>query len=235
MPKGYTNKELQELYNSFIGMQQGHLTVVRPATIEENKSQPGNAKWWLCKCECGNTTFVKTAYLQGNAGRGDYKVDSCGCYRFIRHFIANSPILTNEDEQWLYSFYKDDWEKFQFIHQTIVRTSGIKTEDWKSVDFYKNFYYNIYNNEQFNKVWKFWKAQEKLEGTFYDMAKPSLDHIIPKSRGGTNDLDNIQFLTVFENLAKRDMTMEEWNGFKQRTNTTSEYFIESIMRKRGED
>lgn len=61
------------------------------------------------------------------------------------------------------------------------------------------------------------------------MAKPSLDHKIPKSKGGTNTLDNLQFLTVFENLSKRDFTQEEWQQFKKNTNTHSEYYIEEIL------
>lgn len=65
--------------------------------------------------------------------------------------------------------------------------------------------------------------------TFYDLAKPSLDHIIPKSQGGSDKKENLQFLTVFENLAKRDMTQEEWNNFKEKTKTSSQYSIEDIM------
>lgn len=48
------------------------------------------------------------------------------------------------------------------------------------------------------------------------------------SKGGSNNIDNLQYLTVFENLAKRDMTMEEWEQFKKDTHTTSDYFYESI-------
>lgn len=62
------------------------------------------------------------------------------------------------------------------------------------------------------------------------MAKPSIDHIIPLSRGGTSKIDNLQILTVFENLAKRDMTMLEWNNFKYSTNTHSNYFIDEILK-----
>ena len=53
----------------------------------------------------------------------------------------------------------------------------------------------------------------------------NLFDIIPKSKGGDNSLDNLQFLTVFENLSKRDMTMKEWNEFKVRTNTQSDLYL----------
>ena len=66
--------------------------------------------------------------------------------------------------------------------------------------------------------------------TFYDWWKPSIDHKIPKSRGGTNNLDNLQFLTFYENHNKLDMTWEEWCSFKQETNTTSELYLEQIMK-----
>ena len=71
-----------------------------------------------------------------------------------------------------------------------------------------------------------WKERNnEKDTTFYDWYKPSLDHIVPKSRGGDNSLDNLQYLTVFENLSKRDMTMIEWEEFKQKTNTKSELFL----------
>ena len=63
------------------------------------------------------------------------------------------------------------------------------------------------------------------------MAKPSIDHKTPVSRGGNNDIQNLQFLTVFENLCKRDMTEQEWLLFKNKTSTKSEYFIENILKE----
>ena len=87
----------------------------------------------------------------------------------------------------------------------------------------------FWSDTQFNKIYSFWKNNENNNNTFFDWSKPSLDHIIPISKGGKNTLDNFQFLTTFENLAKRDMTMEEWNNFKKETNTTSNYFIENIL------
>jgi hypothetical protein len=49
--------------------------------------------------------------------------------------------------------------------------------------------------------------------------------VLYKTNGGLNTIDNVQFLTVFENLAKRDMTMEEWEAFKRQINTNSDFFI----------
>lgn len=91
-------------------------------------------------------------------------------------------------------------------------------------EYYKTTVSYFYNDEQFNNIYNNWKSQEQT-GTYYDFYKPSLDHIIPRSKGGNNKLENLQFLTVFENLAKRDFTQEEWENFKKDTNTKSNLFI----------
>ena len=42
-------------------------------------------------------------------------------------------------------------------------------------------------------IYDFWqvKKDKDKDKTFYDWAKPSLDHIIPKSRGGTSEANNL--------------------------------------------
>ena len=76
-------------------------------------------------------------------------------------------------------------------------------------------YFGIHNHNQVNRI-----QSVNLRKT----------RLIPTSKGGKEELSNYQFLTIFENLVKRDMTMEEWNVFKRETNTKSDYFIESILK-----
>ena len=123
------------------------------------------------------------------------------------------------------------FEKFLFIHRSITRTLNLSNIDLtKYTDYIEYFYFRQIN---YACPYIFHTEIPHLYLRLIiqtDLAKPSIDHIIPKSRGGTNDLNNIQFLTVFENLAKRDMTMQEWEEFKLKTNTHSQYFIEEIIK-----
>lgn len=49
------------------------LTVIRRATKEEWPRGSGRHAKWLCKCECGNLTFVQSSELKNG------KTKSCGC------------------------------------------------------------------------------------------------------------------------------------------------------------
>ena len=201
--------------------------LVKNLVPKELRPTQTHGNYWYCDCDCGvKNVMVPTSYLTGN---GNYTQQSCGCDRKIKAFLSTTKIEISED--FINQF--DDFEKFLFLHKQLTVTSG-KTAGSYSVEEYKEdilyFYYNI----QFNKIYSFWQEQEK-DNTIYDWAKPSLDHIIPKSKGGSNKKENLQFLTVFENLNKRDMTWEEWQEFKKRTNSQSDYYLENIMKNERRD
>ena len=184
-----------------------------------------------CKClNCGNIIQERFSYLSGN---GNYSRESCGCLRKIRHFLASTTILDGnhpEDIDWLRQF-QTDWERFSFLNRSIIATTGIRAADWTNKEEYKSFYEHFWNDKQFNCLYDNWLQKRDIEhSTFYDWWKPSIDHKIPKSRGGTNSIDNLQYLTYYENHNKLDMTWEEWCRFKKETNTTSQLYLEQIMK-----
>lgn len=214
----------EEDYN-LKGKKVGHLTVlgIVPKGMEPSKN---HGRYWYCQCDCGSPIImVPTSYLGGKAGRGDYKQTSCGCMKNIRHFIASAK--WNVSEKWLLQF-RADWKRFSFVYKSLLVASPLK--DTPTAEQREQLVEYFYYQPQFNAVYNFWKTQENKTPTFYDYAKPSVDHIIPKAKGGQNNKENLQFITVFENLAKRDMTWDEWQNFKNQSQTTSQFFIENIMR-----
>lgn len=205
------------------GKKVGKLLVKELVPINERPSQ-NHGNYWYCDCDCGTKNVkVPASYLTGN---GNYTQTSCGCDRKIKAFLAST--RKDIDKDYINTF--DDFEKLLLVHSLISRSSGIPLKQY-SLKEYKELVEYIYYDEQFNAVYKFWLDHKQENNTFYDWAKPSIDHIIPKSKGGSNDKANLQILTVFENLNKRDLTMEEWNEFKKRTNSTSDYYIENILRR----
>lgn len=188
----------------------------------ELRPTKNHGNYWYCDCDCGaQNIMVPTSYLTGN---GNYTQKSCGCDRKIKAFLASSKI--GIDENFIQQF--DDFEKFLFLHKQLTAASGKTAGQYRLKEYKEDILYFYYDN-QFNQLYNFWKTQERSK-TFYDLAKPSLDHIIPKSKNGSNEKENLQFLTVFENLSKRDMTWEEWEDFKIKTNTHSDYFLENILK-----
>lgn len=203
----------------------GKLTVLNLVPTNERPTQ-NHGNYWLCKCDCGNLVKVPTSYLSET---GKYVQKSCGCDRKIKAFKTTSGV--NLEDDYLLKF-NDNFEKYLLIHKALVRTSGNTLKYYnENIDEYKKIIEYFWNDEKFNKLYDFWVNHKKENPTFYDLAKPSLDHIIPKSKGGKNILENFQFLTTFENLMKKDMTQKEWEEFKINTNTTSNYFIENIIKE----
>jgi len=113
---------------------------------------------------------------------------------------------------WLMQF--KDFNKLKLLNDVITNRSG----RWEvSSAWYKSYIERFYDDGQFNRIYERWinSGKEKYK-------KPSLDHIIPKAKGGTNDIENLQFLSWFENRCKNDMSQTEWNNLKI---NIPEYFI----------
>ena len=114
--------------------------------------------------------------------------------------------------EWLMQF--KDFEKVKLLNDAITNRSGRWSVD---TEWYKRYISKFYNDKQFNDVYSKW-----VDSNFESYKKPSIDHIISKSKGGTNNLDNLQFLTWFENRCKNDMTQKEWDILKS---NIQEYFV----------
>ena len=96
----------------------------------------------------------------------------------------------------------DDIQRLKCLNKMLTRDRvavHFDTEKYKL--FIEKFYYDTKFINQFEC---YLESKSK-----WDM--PSLDHIIPLSKGGTWDLDNLQILSWFENRAKCDMNNEEFN------------------------
>lgn len=211
-PKNYINKTV------------GHLFIKGIVPKEDKKEPDYLGTLMYCDCLlCGAKNIqVRFSYLTPN---GNYHQNSCGCDRKKQTFLSSTKM--NIEEDFLSQF--DDFDKFLFLHKQLTNIKGKSVTDYDLEEYKKDILW-FYNQIQFNLVYNFWKNSNK-NNTYYDWSKPSIDHIIPKSKGGKNNIENLHFVTVFENLAKRDMTWDEWIKFKKETNTTSDYFIDNILLK----
>lgn len=210
-PEDYIGKVVNKLY-------------IKGIVPKEEKKEPNyTGTLMYCDClQCGKQNVqVRFSYLTPN---GNYHQETCGCERKIRAFLANSDSRLTS-----YTFVSQfkDFEKYLFLHKALIRTNKRKVSEYTRQE-YENMILYFYNQKEFNALYCFWQQQERTN-TFYDLAKPSLDHKNPYSKTQDTSLENLQFLTLFENLAKRDMSWEEWILFKEKTNTQSDFYLNKIL------
>lgn len=113
---------------------------------------------------------------------------------------------------WITKFI--DVDKLKCLNKAITK----RGDRWDvSTNWYKAYIEKFYADNQFNEIFTRWSANKEDK-----YLRPTIDHINPKSNGGTNDLDNLQFLSWFENRTKNNMSQKEWDSLKQ---NISNYFI----------
>jgi len=115
-----------------------------------------------------------------------------------------SHIRFDVSAEWLSKF--EDVEKLKFLNACILDRSGRYEE---TTEWYKEYIEKFYNDPQFNSLYKKWLNSGKDK-----YMSPTIYHIVPRSKGGTNEIENLQFLSWLENRCKNDMTQDEWNLFK---------------------
>lgn len=110
-----------------------------------------------------------------------------------------------------------DYERLLFLTKFLSKRKGyIGYDDSSREAFLNKFYFD----PQFNTIYEKWIMMGKNK--WY---RPTLDHKLSQSNGGGWGLDNLQFLTWFENRAKAEMNKDEWLTFCSLTCTTSDLFI----------
>lgn len=110
--------------------------------------------------------------------------------------------------EWLSQFR--DIEKLKFLNMCITDRSGRFNE---ATEWYVSYIEKFYSDQQFNRIYQIW-----ISGGKDKYLRPTIDHITPRASGGKNDINNLQFLSWFENRAKCDMTQAEWDRVKENIN-----------------
>ena len=121
-------------------------------------------------------------------------------------------LLFDVDLDWLCLF--DDIDKLKFLNKIVSNIRRHNKNEYWETDFYKKFIEKFYYDDKFNKIYNIWL------NTKDSWKKPSIDHINCDDR--SNDLNNFQFLTWFENRCKNNIPQSKWIKMKENIN---EYFI----------
>ena len=126
----------------------------------------------------------------------------------LKNMIAH--LKWNVTLEWLQGF--EDVERLKFLNKVVSRYR-MHFDSQTYIAFVERFYCD----NQFIALYTKW-----IESDRDKWFTPSIDHINPKALGGDYNLDNLRFITWFENRSKADMSLEEWEKIKA---NISDYFV----------
>lgn len=119
-----------------IGMHFGRLTVIE-GPIRKSR------KYWLCKCECGETKLVRQDHLVGKL------VESCGCYqREVAKGVNKTHGMSNSRIYRIWKGLRNRCENENLPQYSDWGGRGIKVcDEWKEfIPFYEWAMANGYND-----------------------------------------------------------------------------------------
>ena len=123
----------------------------------------------------------------------------------------------NVSLRWLQQFPNID--KLMILNDCITNRSGRFA---CSTKWYQVYIRKFYNDPQFNLVYLNWIGSDKER-----YLKPSIDHITPKAKGGTNKISNLQFLSWFENRCKNELMQYLIRTYTNQGNTVLDFCMGS--------
>lgn len=153
---------------------------------------------------------ILSPFRNVNKENRDYKImynSSIRSYVYNKKSLyknMKAHIRFNISLEWLMQF--DDIDKVKLLNRAISDRNGRWGAD---TEWYKSYIEKFYYDDKYNKIY-----HSYIESGFDDYLRPSLDHIVPKSSNGTNDINNLRFITWFENRAKNNMSLERWEYVK---------------------
>lgn len=125
--------------------------------------------------------------------------------------------VRNGKYRWLYLFGQKvyDFQSRKFNSNQILQNLDWNKKLRTAVSFFRNRNNQMasqYNYKDVLKAWGGTKLKCYLTGRDIDIEKDqyALDHIIPVSRGGSNEIDNMGLTCIQANSSKSDMTVDEY-------------------------
>ncbi len=128
-------------------------------------------------------------------------------------------VYDTSDRESIFTFFLNhlvNLDKIRLVNKSLTLLS--KRLDFKvTSDYYDSCLSKFLEDRQLNILYINW-----VNSNYDKWKKPTLDHIVPLYKGGTNEPDNLQWLTYVENQMKGCWMPEEWDLIKA---NITEYFV----------